>query len=131
MKYEQVNDTLLIEFPNFIFDEEERLLYVSEDSQGQYWVANRFVEFLRDCYAKGDIATYKNGLSFIEKLHLSRCRKTQELATIGYLEGFLDWENKDKLIDDFESESKKWWIELNRFWHGLVPYVGATFASTK
>jgi len=109
MDYEQVNDTLQIDFPNFIFDEEERQLYVSEDSQGQYFVAARFVDYLRDCYDKGDVDTYKKGLLFIEKLHLSNSHKTKELATIGYLESFLDWDNRDKLIDDLEPESKKWW----------------------
>ena len=130
MKYNQVNDTLLIEFPNFIFDEDERLYYVSEDSQGQYFVAARFVDFLRDSYDKGDMDTYKNGLLFIEKLHLSSCEKTQELATIGYLESFLDWDNRDKLIDDLGDESKKWWTELKLFWSGVVPYIGATFNQT-
>jgi len=31
--------------------------------------------------------------------------------------------------EDFGDETKKWWIELNKFWNGEIKYVGETYAN--
>lgn len=118
-----VNNSLLTEFPDFIIDD--------EDLEFPYFVAGRFVDFIINCYNKGDESTYKNGLCFIEHLHLSNDPKTRELATIRYLESFLDWEHRDILLNDLGAESKKWWLELNLFWSGKIPHIGASFLDVK
>lgn len=122
MQYEQVNKLLQIEFPDFLIDD--------DDFELPYIVAEDFEQFLLDAYNKGEKETYKKGLHFIEKLHLSPCDKVRELATIGYLEGFSNWPDKDTLFNDLDPESKKWWLELNLFWSGKINYVGETFRST-
>lgn len=122
MKYEDVNKELLIKFPDFLIDD--------DDFELPYIVAGNFQRFLLDSYNNGEEETYKKGLHFIEELHLSDCDKVRELATIGYLESFFDWSDKDILSNDLGSESKKWWLELNLFWCGKIGYVGESFKQT-
>lgn len=120
MQYEDVNEALLVEFPEFIIEDEYYL-------ELPYIVAGYFCDFMRDAYNNGKLDVYKKGLSFIERLHLSDSHKVRELATIGYLEDFLDWTDKDVLIADMGEESKKWWFELNLFWSGKIKYIGESF----
>ena len=123
MQYEDVNRTLLTNFPDFFIEE--------DDLDLPYIVASSFIRFLLDSYNNDGEAVYKQGLRFIEQLHKSECEETRELATIGYLESLLDWPDKDALLKDLGSESKKWWIELNLFWNGKIKYVGESFAQSK
>ena len=131
MHFEAVNENLFAEFPALLpaLDEMESGELDDEDLENQYYIAGRFVDFLRIAYENGDWGTYEKGLLFIEKLHLSDCHETGELATVGYLESFLDWDKNDVLMEDLGEESKKWWLELNRFWSGKVKYIGQSFES--
>ena len=124
MKYEDVKEAISSEFPQFEID----------DLNGDlpYIVAGDFARFLLDSFNDGDIKTLSEGLDFIEKLHHSESDKTRELATVGYLEGIQNvWGNNDvnpELIFDYlGTESKKWWLELNKFWNGEIKYLGASF----
>ncbi len=54
----------------------------------------------------------------------------RDLATIGLLEGIQNtWANDDQnpevFVEFILPESRKWWGELNDFWAGKIPYVGA------
>ena len=128
MHYDEVNDALFQAFPSFFEVIELDLQYYIDDyCGGQYSVAARFVDFLEDCHSKGDDETYRKGLLFIEQLHQSNWRDVRELATVGYLESFLDWSEKDKLANDLGDESKRWWLELNLFWQGKIDGIGQSF----
>jgi hypothetical protein len=119
LQYKDVNQVLLNTFPNFIIDDEDIAL--------PYIVAGNFIRFLLGSYNNGKEEVYKEGLHFIEMLHLSDCHKVRELATVGYLESLLDWPYREGLFNDLETESKKWWIELNLFQQGKIKYIGESF----
>jgi len=119
MEYEDISKKLVIEFSDFLIDE--------DDYDLPYIVAGNFQRFLLESYNNNEKEIYHKGLDFIEKLHLSYCSKVRELATIGYLESFLDWSDKDTLFNDLGAESKKWWVELNLFWSGEIKYIGESF----
>jgi len=125
MNYETVNEKLFAEFPSFLLVLKE--WDALEDLDSQYYIAGRFVDFLKLAYKKGDRNTYERGLDFIEKLHLSDCLIIGELATVGYLESFPDWDKKDVLINDLGEVSKKWWLELNRFWEERIAFISQSF----
>ena len=66
----------------------------------------------------------------LERLHLEGEGFVKELATIGILESIQNvWghtETGPKVFCRFMlPESKKWWNELNDFWAGKIPHVGA------
>jgi hypothetical protein len=97
MRYEEVNKALSVEFPDFhMHDDDYRLPYV---------VAGNYVRYLLDLYTNDEQEIYKRGLRFVEKLNLSSCDKVRELATVGYLESFLNWPYKDDSLNEFEPES--------------------------
>jgi len=118
MKYEDVKEAISSQFPQFEID----------DLNGDlpYIVAGDFARFLLDSFNKGDIKTLSEGLNFIENLHHSESDKTRELAAVGYLEGIQNvWGNNDvnpELIFGYlGTESKKWWLELNKICSSRLP----------
>ena len=67
----------------------------------------------------------------IERLHLEGDDYVRNAATIGFLEGIQNvWGNSGTDPEDFFPlllpESARWWKQLNLFWEGKIPYVGAT-----
>jgi hypothetical protein len=66
----------------------------------------------------------------VERLHLEGDDFVREAATIGFLEcvqnnaghAALDEERFRRYL---QPESARWWDELDRFWSGESPYVGA------
>ena len=113
MLYDDVNETLLGEFPDFKVDD--------DDFELPYIVAGLFTKFILEAFNNNDKSTYLRGLEFIEILYLSESQKVRELATVGYLESIQNtW--PPELLDtnvpfnDLGTESKKWWCELNLFW---------------
>lgn len=70
----------------------------------------------------------------IEQFHIDGDGFVRELATIGFLEGLQNvWSNNDADAEDFcrylFPESQKCWKELNDFWAGKIPYVGADMSN--
>jgi hypothetical protein len=117
MKYEDVNKTLLIEFPAFTINE--------DDFELPYIVAGCFTKFILAAYQTGDKETYEKGLRFIEILHSDTTHKVRELATIGYLESIQNKWSQDLInsnipFNDLGENSKRWWIKLNAFWNGDI-----------
>ena len=115
--FDEVNSKLLKEFPAFTVDD--------DDINLGYIVASQFIDFILKARQRdGDEKTYEKGMQFIEELHLHKEYIVRELATIGYLES-LAGENVS--IEDFGEETKKWWIELNKFLNGEIDYIGETY----
>jgi hypothetical protein len=66
----------------------------------------------------------------IEIFQTNGDRFVKEFATIGILEAIQNvWGNTNADPEDFYKfllpESRKWWKDLNDFWAGKIPYVGA------
>ncbi len=123
-KYEELNKAILIEFPKLRID--------NEDFDLPYMVAGVFAQFLLDAYKTKDTQTVSKGFQFIEKMHLSKVPEIRELATIGYLEGIQnvwsnDLNNPELVFNNLGTESKKWWLELNKFWSKKINYVGESY----
>ncbi len=120
MRYEDVNEKLLSEFPEFLIDEDDE-----EYLELPYIVAGWFTAYILKAYESGDKDTYIKGLQFIEKLHEDETEMVRELATIGYLESIQNTWPQDLIASDIPFNdlgelSKKWWIKLNDFWNGKM-----------
>ena len=116
MRFEDVNKLLLSEFPSFTVDD--------DDFELPYITASLFAAYLSEAHQSGDIEIYNKGLQFIERLHTDADHKIRELATVGYLESMM---GSNIPPDDFGEETKKWWIELQKFWSGEIKYIGETY----
>lgn len=66
----------------------------------------------------------------VERLHLEGDAFVKEAATIGFLEGLQNFAGNTGIAPErfrlyLSPESARWWDELDRFWDGKSPYVGA------
>lgn len=105
----------------------------SEEKDLIYVIIGRFAKYLLDLYIENKDRDFSEIARYIEDLHLQKDRELREIGTIGFLEGIQNiWENNNIDPEIFYQyllpESKKWWLELNRFWDGEVKYVGESFA---
>ena len=124
MKYEEVNDALIKTFPEFVIDDIDEGL--------PYCVAGSFALYLLDSYKNNTIKTLVLAGEFIEKLYSNNNDKIDNLATVGYLEGIQNvWGNNsvnpEIMFKYLGDTSRKWWIELNRFWNGEIKFIGETY----
>lgn len=66
----------------------------------------------------------------VERLHIEGDSYVREAATIGLLEGLQNIGDHagldpDAFVAYLRPVSAQWWAELNGFWAGTLPYVGA------
>jgi hypothetical protein len=127
---EQVMPLLLDACPSFTekwkkhsaYWEDENLLYID---------LSEFNHHLIELHKSNQINEFPTVFDAIEKLHIEGDDYVKEAATIGLLEGIQNIaSNTDVNAEDFiqylKPESAKWWKQLNAFWDGKIPYVGAT-----
>lgn len=124
MRYEEVDDTLLNVFPEFVIDEFDEGL--------PYCVAGSFALYLLEAYKNNNIRLLVLAGEFIEKLYSYKDDQINNLATVGYLEGIQNvWGNSsidpEIMFSYLGEKSRKWWIELNRFWSGEIKLIGDTY----
>ena len=94
-------------------------------------IAGSFAHYLLRCYLDSDTIELSRGFEFIESLYSQENVKHNELATIGFLEAIQNvWSNHglkpETVFLQLGPLSKKWWIELNRFWNHETKFVGET-----
>ena len=123
--YDKVTFLLIGEIPEFAPE--------TDSIDLPYIVAGDFARFLLDAFRENNLVLVKRGLTFIENLHASDDEKVRELATVGYLEDIQNvWGNNgvdpELIFPMLGKESKKWWMELNKFWDGQINYIGETYA---
>lgn len=100
---------------------EESLLYVH---LGEF--AHHLVEL-----AKHDTTTeFAAVFDAVERLHIEGDSYVKKAATIGLLENVQNIAGHAGVTPNaferhLKPESERWWAELNRFWSGQIPYVGA------
>lgn len=104
--------------------EDEHLLYID---------LGEFAHHLIELYKNSETAEFSTVFEVTEKLHLEGDDYVREAATIGLLEGIQNIAsnadygvNPDEFIQYLKPESAKWWQQLNGFWEGTIPYVGAS-----
>lgn len=97
-------------------DTEERLLYVD---------LGDFAIHLVDLYKSNKIEEFQDVFWIIEQLHVDGDRFVKEAATIGLLEAIQNVSSNSDLDQDvfltyLNTESLKWWDQLNNFWVGVT-----------
>ena len=102
----------------------------SEDKELLYVVMGDLARHLLTLYETGRAEEFGPLCEVIEKLHTNGDGFVRELATIGILEAIQNvWSctatNPEGFCRFLLPESRKWWKELNDFWAGKIPYVGA------
>ena len=100
---------------------DESLLYVH---------LGRFAGHVVELMGSGSTEEFAAVFNVIERLHMEGDFDVREAATIGLLEGLQNQASSAGLDPGvFEPhlgpESARWWAELNQFWDGKLPYVGA------
>jgi hypothetical protein len=127
---EQVMPLLLNACPSFTekwakhsaYWEDENLLYID---------LGQFAHHLIELHKGNQIVEFPAVFEVVEKLHLEGNDYVKEAATIGLLEGIQNIAsntnlNAEEFIQYLKPESAKWWKQLDSFWEGKIPYVGAT-----
>jgi len=102
-------------------DYEEGLLYID---LGEY--ADHLVELA----SSGRTADFPAVFDVVERLHLEGDAYVREAATIGLCEGIQNVASNTGVdaalfVPYLKPETARWWAELNAFWDGKSPYVGA------
>lgn len=125
MRYEEVDAALVNAFPEFVIDEFDVGL--------SYCVAGSFAFYLMEAYKNNNYSLLVLAGEFIEKLYSYTNNQIDNLATVGYLEGNQNfWGNNsidpEIMFNYLGEKSRKWWIELNRFWRGEIISIGDTYA---
>ncbi len=105
---------------------EEGLLYID---------LGEFARHLVELMGTGSTKEFSAVFDVVERLHVDGDSYVKEAATIGLLEGIQHMAGDDAVdleafVPHLRSESAKWWAELNGFWGGNSPYVGAGIKPT-
>jgi len=107
--------------------------YLSSDTYEAgllYIDLGELVHHLVDLMQRGQTSELAALFAVVERLHVEGEPFVREAATIGFLETLQNFAGNNGVdCERFEPyllrESAKWWGELNRFWAGESPYVGA------
>ena len=98
----------------------------SEDQELLYIVMGDLARHLLALHQVGRRGEFGPFCELLERLHNEGDGEVRNLATIGILESIQNmWEHPEEFRAFLLPESKKWWKELNDFWAGKIPYVGA------
>ena len=102
----------------------------SDDQELLYVVMGDLARHLLELYQTGRTDEFTPLCETIEDLHANGNSYVRELATIGILEAIQNvWGHTETDPEEFYRfllpESRKWWKELNDFWAGKIPHVGA------
>jgi hypothetical protein len=126
---EQVMPLLLEACPSFTRKwEEHRAFYDNEDLL--YVDLGEFAHHLVELHKWNQTSEFPAVFNVIERLHLEGDDYVKEAATIGMLEGIQNVAGNLDIDPELfalylKSESAKRWHQLNDFWGGKIPNVGA------
>ncbi len=104
------------------FYAEEELLYLD---------LSEFARHLVDRYKGSQTSEFREIFATVERFHLQGDNFVKEAAVIGLLEGIQNIARNNGVDPEvffsyLQHNSRKWWRQLNDFWNGKIPYVGAT-----
>lgn len=126
---EQVMPLLLDACPSFTDKWREHQAYW-EDENLLYVGLGEFARHIIELHKSNQIGEFSAIFEVIEKLHLEGDDYVKNALTIGLLEGIQNNAEHSELspkefVQYLQPESAKWWQQLNCFWGGKTPYVGA------
>jgi hypothetical protein len=81
-----------------------------------------FIEHLVALLARGETDAFPAVFAVVERLHLEGDDSVREAATVGLLEGLFP---DTAFVPFLLPESARWWAEIEGFWSGTLPYIGA------
>jgi hypothetical protein len=128
MQKEDIEGALIEACPGF--ETEVHRIREEGGSDLVYVTLGDFARYLLSAHKKNRTDDLRHAGAVIERMHTEGDHYVREAATIGALEGIKNvWSNNGidpNLFAGFlGSESRRWWISLNRFWNGEIPFVGA------
>lgn len=108
---------------------EHKAFYTEEDLL--YLDLAEYARHLVELYKSGQTGEFPEVFATVERLHLQGDDFVKEAAVIGLLEGIQNIAGNSGVDPELffaymEPTSRKWWQQLNDFWDGKIPYVGAT-----
>ena len=119
----QVTDVLLKSCPSFKDKWKQYVKETKGDERLLYIEACEFAHHIVTLYKAKNFSEFQDIFSSIEELYQIGSTETQELLTIGYLEGvqnILGWEDgtEDKEFTNFMGpKARDEWNKLNNFWN--------------
>ena len=121
---------LLEACPSFTDKWKEHRAYWREE-ESLYLGLGEFARHLVELHSGGQINEFPAVFDVVERLHLEGDDFVKEAATIGLLEGIQNLAggqgiDPEGFVRYLRPLSAKWWGELNDFWGGKIPYVGAS-----
>jgi hypothetical protein len=109
-----------------------RLLVAAPDYEGGllYLDLGEFAHHVVELMRTGATTEFPAIFEAVERLHVDGDAQVKEAATIGLLDGIQNIAGHagvpaQSFAPHLKPESAKWWVELNNFWEGKAPYVGA------
>ena len=131
---EQVIGILLKSCPSFGDKWEQYLKETEGDERLLYMEAGEFARHIVELFAAKKLEEFPDVFSSIEKIYENGTSETEELLTIGYLEGVQNIASWNEEIEDlselqvfFGPKTKKEWADLDDFWQGKTPLVGVSY----
>jgi hypothetical protein len=127
---DEVMPLLLEECPSFREPWNAYLATPSYEPGNVYVDLGEFATHLVELMRLGSTEEFSAAFDAVERLHLEGDAFVMEAATIGLLEGIQNVSGNTGVdpaafVPYLRPESAKWWDELDRFWDGTSPYVGA------
>jgi hypothetical protein len=125
IKREQVLPLILEACPSF-----RETWNKSDNQELPYVVMGDLARHLLSLYCDARTDEFRPLCAVIERLQTDGDGYVREFATVGFLEAVQNvWSNNgadpEAFCEFLLPESRKWWKELNDFWAGKIPYVGA------
>lgn len=110
--------------------------YDQEERENQYVIVFRIAQYTFELFVNNDFVKLQLILEYIESLFSKGDDYTQELATVGFLEDIQTvWDNskrdRSEIYNLLLPESKKWWNQVDKFWHGEIRFIGETYNEEK
>jgi hypothetical protein len=127
---EQVMPLLVDACPSFTEKwKEQQALFPDEPLL--YLDLAEFARHLIELHANAQTQELALVFEVVERLHFEGDHFVKEATVIGLLEGIQNNVGDKGIAPEafiiyLKPESKRWWRQLNDFWSGKIPYVGAT-----
>ncbi|MBF5044522.1 hypothetical protein FGE12_19140 [Aggregicoccus sp. 17bor-14] len=124
---DEVLELLAAACPSFLARWEELRADDSYGPERLYPALGSFARHLVTLLESGATGEFAAVFDVVERLHTEGDSYVQEAATVGLLEGMqnIAGASSSRFLPFLRPQTAMWWHELNRFWAGEAPHVGA------
>ena len=133
---DEVMPLLLKACPSFRERWDDHVTSPSYEADLLYVDLGEFAHHLVELMKTDATAEFPAVFDAIERIHVDGDSYVKEAATIGLLEGIQNVAGNNGISPEsfaryLKPESAGWWVDLNSFWDGKSPNVGAGIAPEK